>query len=99
MSQHHRNQKWTSFNSKRRAELTASLPLPCVNCGQPVMRGQQWQVGHILDAALGGQATRANTGPSHTPCNKRAGGKLGAKIVNTRRSERRDTENDLRSWF
>ncbi|WP_344752095.1 HNH endonuclease [Gryllotalpicola koreensis] len=94
MSRHHRAQNWTSFNEKRRAELAAQLPLPCVNCGRPVTKEDRWHVGHKRDAALGGKATRANTGAAHTLCNLRAGGKLGARMTNGRRRP----ATDIREW-
>ncbi|GAA4170765.1 hypothetical protein GCM10022287_09180 [Gryllotalpicola koreensis] len=51
-------------------------------------------MGHKRDAALGGKATRANTGAAHTLCNLRAGGKLGARMTNGRRRP----ATDIREW-
>lgn len=94
MSKHHRAQRWTSFNEKRRAELAAQLPLPCIDCARPVTKDDRWHVGHRQDAALGGKATRANTGVIHARCNLRAGGKLGARMTNRRRRP----STDIREW-
>lgn len=101
MSKHHRAQKWTTHAPNLRKKLEAQLPLPCVNCGQPVLREHRWQVGHRRDAALGGRPTLANVGPSHQRselwprnCNQIAGGKLGAAIVNGRRQ----AAKDIRPW-
>ena len=95
MSQHHRATRHTTKAPRIRAQLTAQLPLPCVDCRRPVFPGDAWQVGHILAASQGGQTTIANCGPSHTSCNRRAGGKLGAAVTN---AKRRSTEPDIRTW-
>lgn len=101
MSRHHRAQKWTTHAPKLRAAVEAQLPMPCVNCGQMVLREHKWQVGHIRDAALGGKPTIANVGASHVKsdlwprnCNQIAGGKLGAAITNTRRRH----SQGIREW-
>ena len=97
MSQHHRRTKHTTRAPHIRRVLAAQLPLPCVDCGGPVMPEQQWQVGHRVPASQGGQTTLANCGPSHTGCNRKAGGKLGAKVTNA--SKRARTQSpDIRSW-
>lgn len=101
MSQHHRRQRWTSFNTGRRRELEAQLPLPCISCGGAITRQTPraaWQVGHIVDAARGGQPTRENTGAQHTDCNRRAGGRLGAAIVNRRRGAADAGDLGIRPW-
>ncbi|WP_077053508.1 hypothetical protein [Leifsonia sp. ALI-44-B] len=105
MSQHHRNQKWTTHSPKLRKKLEPMLPLPCVNCGKPVLREHKWQVGHRIDAARGGEPTLANVGPVHRKselwprnCNQIAGGKLGAQITNSRRSTARNRAQDIREW-
>jgi 5-methylcytosine-specific restriction endonuclease McrA len=101
MSRHHRAQTWTSFAPGRRAELERLLPLPCIQCGRPILPTDlrsSWQVGHRQDAALGGRPTRANTGPIHTRCNRKAGGRLGAAISNARRRARAAEADGLRPW-
>ena len=94
MSAHHRAQKWTTHAPKLRAKIKGLLPHPCIECGNPVMPTDDWQVGHRRAAALGGRPTVANTGPVHTSCNRRSGGKLGASIVNSRRLK----SQDIRPW-
>lgn len=88
MSRHHRAQHWTTHAPKLRKLIAPLLPLPCVNCGRPVLPEHRWQVGHRKDAALGGRPTFANTGPAHAKCNNSAGGKLGARITNAKRAAR-----------
>lgn len=94
MSAHHRAQKWTTHSPKIRIKIKAMLPLPCIECGNPVMPDMKWHVGHKTAAARGGKPTIANTGPAHAACNLRAGGKLGASIVNSRRQ----ASQDIREW-
>jgi len=101
MSRHHQAQQWSTHQPKLKAYHAARLPQRCVNCPHPVERGEKFQVGHRRDAALGGKPTIANTGPSHhycracgKACNQVAGGKLGARIVNSRRRR----SQDIRPW-
>lgn len=104
MSRHHRKQNWTTHSPRLRKLIEPRLPLPCVNCGQPVRREDKWQVGHRLDAMAGGRPTISNVGPVHCKspiwprnCNQVAGGKLGAAITNAgRRAAAR--EPDIRPW-
>lgn len=94
MSEHHRKQKWSTHAPKHRTRIAAMLPAPCVECGRPVSKDDAWQVGHRTPAALGGKPSIANTGPVHTICNRKAGGRLGAKVVNSRRQRAKD----IRPW-
>lgn len=71
---------------KARAYWSRRLPLACRRCGRPVTPGQRWQVGHILDRALGGDDGIENQWPEHQRCNLSAGGRLGAAITNSRRA-------------
>lgn len=107
MSQHHRKSKHSTHAPKRRREISARLPLQCVNCPHMVTRDHQWQVGHIRDAMFGGSIQDpSNVGPSHTwcpecrkRCNQVAGGRLGAAVTNSRRVVRKAIENGRRSWL
>jgi len=94
MSQHHRRQKWTTHAPKHRARIASMLPSPCIQCGRPVTADQDWHAGHRVDAALGGTASASNVGPVHASCNLKAGGRLGARIVNSRRQR----SKDIRPW-
>lgn len=94
MSQHHRRQKWSTHSAKLRAKIAPQLPLPCIECGRPVLPEQRWHVGHRVAAALGGRPTVGNAGPVHASCNLRAGGKLGARIA----ASRRQAAKDIRPW-
>ncbi|ROS57210.1 hypothetical protein [Frigoribacterium sp. PhB118] len=94
MSRHHRAQKWTTHSPKLRKQIDPLLPLPCIGCGRPINPGDKYEVGHRLDAALGGRPTPANTGPIHGPCNRKSGGTLGARITNSKRQ----AGKDIRPW-
>lgn len=101
MSAHHRAQKWSTHSPKLRKLIEPRLPLRCLNCPHAVLREQRWQVGHIIDAALGGRPKASNAGPTHEycpackkRCNQVAGGKLGAAITNSKRTKRQD----IRPW-
>lgn len=98
MSQHHRRTKHTTFAPGLRAKLAPLLPLPCVECGQPVMPDQTWHLAHIVAAAQGGRTTAGNTGVAHARCNLRAGGRLGAATVNGRRRAESDSSSGIRRW-
>jgi len=67
----------------------ATLPAPCIRCGWTVTPEMTWHLGHIVDVALGGTDSPHNVGPEHKSCNERAGGRLGAKIAQQKRKERR----------
>lgn len=94
MSRHHRAQKWTTHQPKLRALIAASLPAPCVECGRAVEAEHRWHVGHRVAAAMGGKPTIGNTGPVHVGCNQRAGGRLGARVTNSKRQ----AAKDIRPW-
>ncbi|WP_374199119.1 HNH endonuclease signature motif containing protein [Actinotalea ferrariae] len=59
---------------------------PCARCGRPITLAMKWDVGHILDRALGGSDDLTNTRPEHSRCNQAAGGQRGAAITNARRA-------------
>lgn len=89
MTSVHRTAAWAAARRRALPLITASLPAPCVNCGRPVFPNQDWQVGHIVSAALGGELSLSNLGPAHRHCNQLDGARLGAKIANQRRRARR----------
>lgn len=61
-----------------RAQWARLLPLPCWRCGQVINRTDPWDVGHIVDLALGGDPWDPNNqAPEHTGCNRAAGARLG----------------------
>lgn len=97
MSRQHHTAEWSRFTRRARPIIRAMLPLPCVDCGRPVLPEQTWQVGHIVAAAHGGTMSLDNVGPSHGGkggCNQRAGGRIGAQLSNARHR----AEKDLRAW-
>lgn len=59
----------------------------CGRCGVDIdLDAEPWHAGHVVDRALGG--TDDDVHPEHPTCNMRAGGRLGAAIVNTRHTDR-----------
>lgn len=107
MSRHHRAQQWTTHSPKFRAQIKPLLPLPCIECGHPVLPEHKWEVGHKRDASRGGRPRLDNVGPVHCKsidkagniiwprnCNQIAGGKLGAAVTNGRRRQ----AQDIRPW-
>jgi len=99
MSQHHR-EKWdTQTAALWRKRIAAILPAPCVDCHRPVYPDQKWSVGHIIPVSDPQSTNTAdNLGPSHVACNSKAGGKLGAKVVNTKRRATSHEEKRIREW-
>jgi hypothetical protein len=74
------------------------LPLPCVECGHPVLPGQSFHLAHITPAMDGGQTTASNTGVAHPHCNLRSGGKLGAAVANKRKRTQGQAAQGRRVW-
>lgn len=88
MSQHHRRKEWANTAAKARDRISRMLPLPCVECGRPVMPDDKFDVGHIVPLSLGGDVNQY--GASHRSCNRKAGGKLGAAKVNRSKKVQRE---------
>lgn len=86
MSQHHRKAGWGGATVRTaRARIAAGPSIQaCIRCGGPIRIADNhtWDAGHVIDLAHGGDAKRY--GPEHRRCNRRAGGKAGARITNHR---------------
>lgn len=98
MTAHHRTNEWRALITELRPIYRAAIRngnARCVDCGKPITEGQAFDVGHRVGVAEGKAQgwTRqmldspTNLGPSHRGCNRSAGGKVGAKISNTKRTE------------
>lgn len=98
MTATHKSKEWFAFTRRMRPIIAASLPQPCVDCGQPVMRGDKWHVGHIIPDSQGGPMQAWNCGPSHAKCNLSAGGRMGAAKTNAKRKTQRDNRTDMPKW-
>ena len=89
MSRNHKEQGWTGRRvTNARKQIAATLPAPCVECGKPVTPDDLWDVGHITALALGGQASIY--GAAHRTCNRKAGGKLGARYSARKKKQTRE---------
>lgn len=70
---------------------------PCPRCGNPMYKQQKLDVGHVVDAALGGAY-----GPrryEHTSCNRSAGAQLGQRIKRANKpAPQHDQENHSETW-
>lgn len=60
-----------------RAQWAKRLPLPCGQCGNLVMPGEPWALGHIIARCDGGDDSEANLWPEHARCSSWSGGQLG----------------------
>lgn len=81
---------WSGYTvTKARAHWAARLPLPCFQCGKPVLPGQSWHVDHMTPREFGGSLGIENTWPSHARCNTSAGGKRRAAITNAAKGRAR----------
>lgn len=100
MSANHKRDGTAYKLKKARPHIDAILPAPCVNqpckLGGIVHPGQTYDVGHIIDKAAGGADVLSNFGPAHPGCNRRDGGKIGARITNARRKA--GTTSGRRAW-
>ena len=53
---------------RRRYERRGVVGMTCPRCGQPILPGQPWDLGHTDDRT-------GWTGPEHARCNRSAGGR------------------------
>lgn len=65
----------TAHQKRRRQLLPGAYNTPCPRCGEPMLRGQDLDLGHSEDlvtnpAAIGDRI-------EHAECNRRAGGRVG----------------------
>ena len=77
-----------------RAMLAATLPAPCIRCGQTIQPTDQWDTDHIIGRVLIPRADWYNpdmVGPAHATCNRRAG-QLVAQ-------QRKRSHRWSRDWF
>lgn len=105
VSEFHQTSAWQRARRRARPLIEASLPLPCIDCGWPVLPGDgsRWEVGHITPVSIArgmGWSDEeinalSNLGPSHRKgpgqraCNRIAGGRLGAAKTNAARAAAR----------
>ena len=54
------------------APAVAAGGVTCAKCGQPILRGQRWDLGHVP-----GSGKRLYAGPQHQRCNRDTGDERG----------------------
>lgn len=94
MSSAHRDPEYQRnariIRKQTNARLERGQQVMCGKCGRPIMPGQRYDVGHIIDASRGGTHALSNLRPEHTRENRQAGGRQGAAKTNaaSRRARR-----------
>lgn len=69
---------------RRRASLRLLVEAghaTCSRCGHPIWPGAKWDLDHTDDRT-------GYAGPAHARCNRRAGGRKGARVTNGRKRRR-----------
>jgi 5-methylcytosine-specific restriction endonuclease McrA len=88
MSAHHRTPEWKRVVAQVKPQLQAQVQAGsavCIDCGQPVVQGQRWDVGHRVAASKGGTNHPSNLGASHSRCNRAAGARMTHTITRTQK--------------
>lgn len=89
MSRHHRNAGWggkavTALRNHAKREIASAEaigePIPCGSCGQPVLPGQPFDIGHVDGVAV----DKAKVRIEHQHCNRAD----GAAVTNALRRSR-----------
>ncbi len=93
--------KWGGRRSTAaRAKCRAMLPWACRKCGgiiSPDDPESSWDAGHAEDRAAGGSDLGIE--PEHAHCNRSAGGKVGAAIVNARHRPQQVERARVAQWW
>ena len=83
--------KWAGHVVTQARKLVgAMLPAPCWRCGRLLTKDDKWTVGHIEGREAGGSDAAGNLAPECPRCNYSDGGKTGAAITNSRKTEATD---------
>lgn len=102
MSDGHRTTEWNRARALAKPRLQAWIDAgngSCFDCGNPIPPGTRtgWEVAHkvplatmlAMGATLAQAHDLSNLTASHATCNRRSGGRAGAKISNQRRAATR----------
>lgn len=80
--------RWGGSDSRRAravCEPLVAAGVRCYRCRKPIRPGQAWHADHVVPRHAGGGDDPSNLWPSHDGCNTSDGGKVGARITNSRR--------------
>lgn len=89
--------KWGGRRVTRlRKQLEQLLPVTCARCGQLVLPGQRWDVGHVIGRDIAPELTwdPSQWRIEHAYCNRSQGAKYG----NRKRGRRRRIPPTSRDW-
>jgi hypothetical protein len=75
-SRHYRQHYGREHEATRARLLPAAYGTPCPRCGEPMLPGQELDLGHSTDRAVDPSA--AGDRIEHASCNRAAGGRAGA---------------------
>lgn len=100
-SPHTPGKRWGGRKSTNaRAKVRAMLPAPCHRCGGIITRADpesSWHADHTTERMYGGGDT--DLAPAHAGCNTSAGGKIGARITNSRRVTAETVRERTVKWW
>lgn len=74
---------WSHQKARAKALKEMQEGEPCPFCGLPMSKDEPLDFDHVIPRSQGG-----TDGPrrlSHAPCNRQAGGRLGARLTNARK--------------
>jgi hypothetical protein len=85
-----RDRGYTTAHDRERARWVPKVDaglVDCARCHEHIEPGRPWDLGHNDERTEW-------TGPEHRVCNRRAGGRNGARVTNAMRSKTVHTSRD-----
>ncbi len=79
-----------------RRDMAEQLPAPCWRCGQLILPGMAWTIGHVIEVDIAPELMwdPSNHRHEHARCNAAAGARYG----NRKRRRVRPTAPTSRDW-
>lgn len=78
--------------------LPGAYGKPCPKCGEPMLPGQELDLGHAQDRAVYGAHNQGARQMEHARCNRQSGQALGSALRRARRSSSRKATVNSRVW-